>query len=260
MLLRPVKTAPTLVKYSAANEYAIATRAEMRQAAAELMAGQAIEDAPVVDLVEDAGSLEVELATSLLYAESHYSWRQIQRTVAGLDSRKIAEIVALGVKHRGRHDELPRAFSAGQSFRFDILMDIGGFRDMHRHRRCVQLIQPYTDAHGYETPVCPGQPTLAEAGLDQTYTAAMDAAHAAYRSAARCGWAGGCGVPAAAGDAGAGGVQDGLCRGALHRRAAQRSCGALQLSARGVGDVSRRGQAASGAGRLFPHRRCKSAG
>ena len=182
MLLRPVKTAPTLVKYSAANEYAIATRGEMRQAAAELMAGQAIEDAPVVDLVEDSGSLEVELATSLLYAESHYSWRQIQRTVGGLDSRKIAEIVALGVKHRGRHDELPRAFSAGQSFRFDILMDIGGFRDMHRHRRCVQLMQAFTDAHGYETPVCPGQPTLAEAGLDQTYTAAMAAAHAAYRA------------------------------------------------------------------------------
>jgi thymidylate synthase ThyX len=182
VLLRPVKTAPTLVKYSAANEYAIATRAEMRQAAAELMAGQAMEEAPVVDLVEDAGSLEIELATSLLYAESHYSWRQIQRTVAGLDSRKIAEIVALGVKHRGPHDELPRAFSAGQSFRFDILMDIGGFRDMHRHRRCVQLIQAYTDAHGYETPVCPGQPTLAEAGLDQTYADAMEAAHAAYRT------------------------------------------------------------------------------
>ena len=54
VLLRPVKTAPTLVKYSAANEYAIATRAEMRQAAAELMAGQASEDAPVVDLVEAA--------------------------------------------------------------------------------------------------------------------------------------------------------------------------------------------------------------
>jgi thymidylate synthase ThyX len=182
VLLRPVKTAPTLVKYSEANEYAIATRAEMRAAAAELMAGQAIEDAPVVDLVEDAGSLEIELASSLLYSESHYSWRQIQRSVASLSAPRVAEIVALGMKHRGPHDELPRAFSAGQSFQFDILMDIGGFRDMHRHRRCVQLIQAYTDAHGYETPVCPGQPTLAEAGLDQTYTAAMDAAHAAYRA------------------------------------------------------------------------------
>jgi thymidylate synthase ThyX len=182
VLLRLVKTAPTLVKYSAANEYAIATRAEMRQAAAELMAEQEIEDAPVVDLVEDSGSLEVELATSLLYAESHYSWRQLQRTVASLSAARVAEIVSLGVKHRGPHDELPRAFSAGQSFQFDILMDIGGFRDMHRHRRCVQLIQSYTDLHGYETPVCPGQPTLGEAGLDQTYTDAMDAAHSAYRA------------------------------------------------------------------------------
>ncbi|HUD23478.1 MAG TPA: FAD-dependent thymidylate synthase [Acidobacteriaceae bacterium] len=182
VLLREVKTAPTLVKYSAANEYTIATRVEMRQAAAELLDGQNIEEAPVVDLVEEAGSLEIELATSLLYGECHYSWRQIQRTVASLSALRVAEIVALGMKRRGRHDELPRAFSAGQRFQFDILMDIGGFRDMHRHRRCVQLLQPYTDLHGYEEPVCPGQPTLAEAGLHETYAAAMDTAHAAYRS------------------------------------------------------------------------------
>ncbi|HEX9198311.1 MAG TPA: FAD-dependent thymidylate synthase [Acidobacteriaceae bacterium] len=181
-LMREVKTAPTLVKYAAPIDYTIASRKELRAAAAELMSGQPIEPAPVVDLVEDAGSLEVELATSLLYPECHYSWRQLQRAVSALSAGRVAEIIALGTKHRGRHDELPRTFSAGQSFKFDILMDIGGFRDMHRHRRCVQLIQDYTDLHGYEEPVCPGQPTLAEAGLHDTYTAAMDAAHAAYRT------------------------------------------------------------------------------
>ena len=50
-----------------------------------------------------------------------------------------------------------------------------------------------------------GQPTLAEAGLDRAYTAAMDAARS-LPLAARCGWAGGCCVSAAAGDAGAGGL------------------------------------------------------
>jgi thymidylate synthase ThyX len=181
-MLRPVKAAPTLVKYSAPSDYAIASRCELRAAAAELMAGQAIEPAPVVDLVEDAGPLEVELATSLLYPECHYSWRQLQRAVAGLSASRVEELVALGRKHRGRHDELPRTFSAGQSFKFDILMDIGGFRDMHRHRRCVQLLQDYTDLHGYEDPICPGQPTLAEAGLAETYAGAMDAAFTAYRT------------------------------------------------------------------------------
>jgi thymidylate synthase ThyX len=180
-LLRPVKAAPTLVKYSAPSDYVLASRTELRAAAAELMGGQPIEPAPVVDLVEDAGSLEVELASSLLYPECHYSWRQLQRTVAALPAPRIAELIALGTRHRGRHDELPRTFSAGQSFKFDILMDIGGFRDMHRHRRCVQLLQDYTDLHGYEEPVCPGQPTLAEAGLADTYASAMDSAFTAYR-------------------------------------------------------------------------------
>jgi len=184
-LMREVKTAPTLVKYSAPSDYAIQTKSVLRAAAAELMAGQTIEPAPVVDLVEDSASLEIELATSLLYPECHYSWRQLQRTVAALPATRVAEICALGAKHRGRHDELLRAFSSGHNLRFDILMDIGGFRDMHRHRRCIQLIQPYTDAHGYEEPICPGQPTLAEAGLADLYSSAMDAAFAAYRTLAK---------------------------------------------------------------------------
>ncbi len=182
ILLREVKTAPTLVKYSAPSDYAITTRTALRAAAAELMSNQPIEPAPVVDMVEDSPSLEIELATSLLYSECHYSWRQLQRTVAALPAARVAELCALGTKHRGRHDELLRAFSSGSSLRFDILMDIGGFRDMHRHRRCIQLIQPYTDAHGYEEPICPGQPTLAEAGLADIYNSAMDAAFAAYRA------------------------------------------------------------------------------
>ena len=180
-LLRPVKTAPTLVKYAVANEYRRESRRELAAAAAELMAGQAIEAAPVVDLIDDEEPLEVELATSLLYPECHFSYRQLRGQVGALSEARRSELIGLGTKHRGRHDELVRAFSAGRGFRFDILMDIGGFRDMHRHRRCVQLLQGYTDAHGYEDPVCPGQPSLAEAGLADEYTAAMDAAFAAYR-------------------------------------------------------------------------------
>jgi thymidylate synthase ThyX len=179
-LLRPVKTAPTLVKYATPSDYVLQSRKELTAAAAELMAGEVIEPSPVVDLIEDAESLEVELATSLLYPNCHYPYRQIRRRVEGLGAGQLAELVGLGAKHRGRHDELLRAFNSGHGLRFDILMDIGGFRDMHRHRRCVQLLQPYTDVHGYEEPVCPGQPTLAEARLDAAYAEAMRAAYAAY--------------------------------------------------------------------------------
>jgi hypothetical protein len=182
LLLRPVKTAPTLVKYAAPSTYILESRRELTAAAAALMSGQPIDPAPVVDLLDDTEPLEVELATSLLYPHCHYSYRQLRSNVSALTDHQRSELISLGTKHRGRHDELLRAFSAGHNLRFDILMDIGGFRDMHRHRRCIQLLQPYTDAHGYDSPECPGQPTLSEAGLEADYTSAMNAAFAAYRS------------------------------------------------------------------------------
>jgi thymidylate synthase ThyX len=174
LLTREVRTAPTLVKYAAPNEYEIATRRELRQAAAELLRNEPIEPAHAVDLVDSEESLEVELATTLLYGACHYSYRQIRRHVSALSEARRNEIIALGTRHRGRHDELLREFASGKALKFDILMDIGGFRDMHRHRRCIQVIQGYATTHGYDIPE-----GLAEAGLQQKYESAMFDAHAA---------------------------------------------------------------------------------
>ena len=174
LLTREVKVAPTLVKYAAPSEYQTRTRQELRHAAEELLNGEPIDPAPLVDLVDDADSLEIDLATTLLYGQCHYSYRQIRRHVTALSDARRNEIVALGTRHLGRHDELLREFSAGHALRFDILMDIGGFRDMHRHRRCVQVLQGFTAAHGYAIPE--GVP---EAGVQPLYEEAMRAAHAA---------------------------------------------------------------------------------
>ena len=181
-LMTPVKVAPTLVKYAEPNEYQIATRREISQAVSELMNGAEIYPAPIVDLLDDDEDLEIELTTSLLYGCCNYSYRQLRGAVSALPGARRSELLKLGTAHRGKHDELLRPFHSGHGFRFDILMDIGGFRDMHRHRRCVQLIQEFSDVHGYDEPVCPGQPTLEEAGLATAYKSAMDASLAAYRA------------------------------------------------------------------------------
>jgi thymidylate synthase ThyX len=174
-LLREVRVAPTLVKYADPNPYQIETRRELEQAAAELMRGAAIEPAPLVDLVDD-DAFEIELATTLLYDHCHYSYRQLRRTIGAAGEARRREIIDLGLRHRGRHDELPRAFSAGQQFRFDILMDIGGFRDMHRHRRCIQIMQDFTTAHGFDTP-----PEVEAGGVRSDYELAMKRAAAAVQ-------------------------------------------------------------------------------
>jgi thymidylate synthase ThyX len=175
LLTREVKVAPTLVKYAALNEYALATRRELQKAAKEVLGDAPIDSAPVVDLIEGRESLEVELAATLLYGACHYPYRQIRNHVAALPETHRDELIDLGLRHRGRHDELLREFSAGQSLRFDILMDIGGFRDMHRHRKCTQILQPFTNAHGFDFPEF-----LETAGQSGPYRRALQAAHNAH--------------------------------------------------------------------------------
>lgn len=174
-LLKEVRVAPTLVKYADPNDYEIQTRRNLRQIAAELMKDATVEPAPAVDLLDDE-PFEIELACTLLYEHCHYSYRQIRSRVEGLDEKKRREIIDAGLRHRGKHDEMPRSFRAGQQFRFDILMDIGGFRDMHRHRRCIQIEQGFTTHHGYEIPQ-----QLEPAGALAQYRNAMDGAAEAIK-------------------------------------------------------------------------------
>jgi len=184
LLTREVRCAPTLVKYAHANDYLLQTQAELTQAAQELLFGLPLGlPHAVVDFVERTEPLEVELAATLLYSVSHHPYRQIRDLVSQLPAARIAEIAELGLRHRGRHDEALRAFHAGAALRFDILMDIGGFRDMHRHRRCTQIVQHFTALHGYETPIS-GDLTadvniLAEAGILAEFQSAIEEAHAA---------------------------------------------------------------------------------
>jgi thymidylate synthase ThyX len=178
-LLREIRVAPTLVKYADPSRYEIETRRELRQIATELMGDVPIAPAPTVDLL-DSEPLEIELATTLIYEHSYYPYRQIRVAVEAAGERIRREIVDAGLRHRGKHDELLRAFCAGQQFRFDILMDVGGFRDMHRHRRCVQIGQDFTVKHGYEVPE-----ELEAAGARENYEAVMQRAAEAVEQLAK---------------------------------------------------------------------------
>ncbi len=188
LLLRDVAVAPTLVKYAAPVEYIQKSRTELEQAAQDLMGSDSIRPSPLVDLVEADGSgqhesIEIEIVTTLLYGACHYPYRQIREAVCALDAPRRDELLLLGTRHRGRHDELSRAFSSGYQLRFDILMDIGGFRDMHRHRRCVQTLQSFTNLHGYDVPELIA--VAAATNLRQPYEDAVRQAHAVFDTLSR---------------------------------------------------------------------------
>jgi thymidylate synthase ThyX len=176
--LSDAPAAPSLVKYTAPSAYLQRTYAELAEAAAALLPAQPPDTARGVELAPPHDQ-ERELVATLLYRVTPYSYRQVLAAVEGLSAAQRAEVIELAYRHRGPHDPPLRETRTGYQLVFDVCMDCGGFRDLHRHRNCVQIVQRFAGLHGYDTPAAIG-----EAGLGESYTAAMDHAGETARALA----------------------------------------------------------------------------
>ncbi len=165
--------APTLARHAEPDEYAKQSRADLKLWAKQNLAIPACET-PRVALVKP-GDVTSEIAATLLYPVCDSPFAAIYETVCGWSRERIMEVLDVAVQSRGRRDDLLRAFR-GSQYCFDMLIDIGAYRDLHRHRRCHQYRQDYTGQHGYETPEL-----LRLAHAEERYRAAMDSALAAMQ-------------------------------------------------------------------------------
>lgn len=160
--------APTLAKYVDPDSHMAASRDDLRQWAAQnLPQLPGTPPAGDVDLLRctDAAA---EIAATLLYPVTAQPFRQLYEFARSAGQAMRREIVDTAVRSRSQRDELLRGFRGGQ-YAFDIVMDIGAYRDLHRHRRCLQYRQEYSSDLGYSTP-----PALAEAGVEPVYRDVMD--------------------------------------------------------------------------------------
>ena len=165
--------APTLARHAKPSPYLASVYSDLAKHAKEaLEGGDEGGTGERVDLIEPHDPLD-ELVATLLYRVSHAPYRRILATVQGWTEKQKQDTIEVALRQRGPYDELIKEFRSGYAFIFDILMDIGGWRDMHRHRRCQQVQQNFTTIHGYDVP-----PALREAGVERDYCAAMDAVKA----------------------------------------------------------------------------------
>lgn len=167
--------APTLARHAKPNAYQTEVYGDLARHANDALRDTGL-DRPEswgaqepVDLIEPHQPLD-ELAATLLYRVSHAPYRKILAVVRDWPEKRKRETIDVGLQKRGPYDELIKEFRSGYAFVFDVLMDIGGWRDLHRHRRCQQIQQNFTTVHGYDVP-----PPLAQAGMDGEYRQAMDA-------------------------------------------------------------------------------------
>jgi thymidylate synthase ThyX len=167
--------APTLARHATANPYQESVYADLARHAKEVLRGTGTDQPeswgavnPVV-LIDPHHPVD-EVVATLLYRVSHAPYRKILSVVQEWSDKQKQETIEVATRRRGPYDELIKEFRSGYAFNFDILMDIGAWRDLHRHRRCQQVQQNFTTVHGYDVP-----PQLVDAGLDREYRQAMDA-------------------------------------------------------------------------------------
>jgi thymidylate synthase ThyX len=174
-------TAPSLAKYVQPNQFLIDWHEDLWEWYHNHV--KAWPDDGLVQTVEHGNGVRLwkpnqgpasDILSTLLYTGCSSSYARLQYMMLRLGRGTIDEGIAAALKHRGPHDELPRAFR-NQPYIFEITCDIGAYRDLHRHRRCQQFRQPWTIIHGYETPQA-----VIDAGCGEIYKAAMDKAGAAH--------------------------------------------------------------------------------
>jgi thymidylate synthase ThyX len=126
------------------------------------------QDAPAVDLVHVDGT-EDDLLASSLFEASSLPEADIRERVRLLDPTERAEMLAeLAGERRNRRHRPGRGWEAIR-YRFEIVSDYGGFRDLQRHRMLTCQWQSLSPDLGAGVPM-----EVREAGVGDEYERALE--------------------------------------------------------------------------------------
>ncbi|MFN8533073.1 MAG: FAD-dependent thymidylate synthase [Dehalococcoidia bacterium] len=192
-LLAPAPAAPTLVKYTRPEQFRPRVHRELAELARRELNGIPPDTRARVELADQETPLDEVLVSALFSADQHgRSYRQAQGVVQNWPEERKRAVLDLTLRCRDRHDDLLRLHRSGYAVKFDLLIDLGAYRDFHRHRRCVQLLQPLSPIFGIESAedvfvrgLGPAAESAIGAGLHRGYQDSIARAHEASRSLAR---------------------------------------------------------------------------
>ena len=154
--MEPILVSPTLVKYAEESEQVIKLRRLMKTLIPAQIHYTRHDMGEISHYILYSGgkhgvkaftapftAYEIEAIATLIFEHSQYSYEECLFYVSKVMSlRQIQDFIKKVIGVRGGHDELVKAFRTG-GITFEVKMDIGGMRDMHRHRRCQFIKQPY---------------------------------------------------------------------------------------------------------------------
>jgi len=142
--------APTLARHVDPDQHLAESRRDLEIWARQNLPPAAADAMETVHLSRPIDT-HADIAATLLFPVTDRPFYELYDVVSGWSAAQRNEVIDVALRSRGRRDELLRGFR-GSLYAFDIVMDIGAYRDLHRHRRCQQYRQSYSGKLGYDTP------------------------------------------------------------------------------------------------------------
>ena len=164
--------APTLARHAEPDRHRALAREDLRRWAEQNLPPRSGVEPGRVDLLKPE-HVPSDIAATLLYEVTDRPFRELYEMACGWSERLRAEVLDAALGSRTPRDEILAGFRGGL-YAYDLTIDIGAYRDLHRHRRCQKFRQAYTDALGFDTPAL-----MAEAGAAEVYESAMQSAFGA---------------------------------------------------------------------------------
>ncbi len=141
----------------------------MKNMAPELLKDARVPSQPIVELTEYDPNGEEKIIAGILFASGSQSWKECFAATKKLSGEQKDKVLASYLGGReARWQKVGRAFE-NSYVRFDILMDIGSYRDLHRHRMMTQERQFFTIKHDYDVPR-----EVTDSGLEERYRRTLD--------------------------------------------------------------------------------------
>jgi thymidylate synthase ThyX len=161
--------APTLARHADADEHARRAGEDLRRWAEQNLPPAAGIEPESVDLLRPVET-PADIVATLLYPVTDRPFRELYEIACGWSGARRAEAMDVAMQSRTRRDDLLAGFRGGL-YAYDIVMDIGAYRDLHRHRRCQKFRQEYSGRLGFDTPELVDQ-----AGVTEIFQRALQAA------------------------------------------------------------------------------------
>jgi thymidylate synthase ThyX len=159
---------PSFVKRAQGNDYLIETARAAKSLAARKVQTAKVGSSASVTLIDYDVDAEDKVLAAILYPHARNSLHQLRGIVAQIKKNDRLKIFQEQFgKRRHRRDKPGRAFE-NVYYTFDIISNLGAYRDIHRHRILTQERQDFTTVHGYDTPQ-----EIHEAGFESDFDGCM---------------------------------------------------------------------------------------